>query len=325
MRPMALLKLLESVREQSLYPNEIIIVDGSSNNDTEKVIRSNDFNNLTYHRVEEKHRGLTKQRNFGIKKLSADIEIVGFLDDDIVLTNNYFKELIQTYHIKPDAIAVGGYIKNEVVWEALKDGSCPEGKFCIDGWQRNEPLKFKVRKKLGLLPDTRPGIICSFSHGRSVSFLPPNGKVYQVEQFMGGVSSYKTEVFKKVGFSNYFEGYGLYEDVDFCIRLLPLGKLYLNTAAQLNHYHEPSGRPNQYKYGKMVIRNGWYVWRLKNNKPLLKTKFKWYAVSTLQTLFRFFNVFNTSKKVEALSDTLGRISGLLGLLINKPRLPHNNP
>ncbi|WP_262884633.1 glycosyltransferase family 2 protein [Winogradskyella ouciana] len=322
MRPTALLKLLRSVKEQSLYPNEIIIVDGSTNTETKDVIESNSFNNLVYYRVKEEDRGLTKQRNFGINKLAADSSIVCFLDDDIVLTKNYFKELINTYKVKPEAIAVGGYITNEIKWVEYRGESCPKGKYCIDGYQRNEPLKFKVRKILGLLPDTLPGMICSSSHGRSVSFLPPNGRIYEVEQFMGGVSSYKTEVFNKVGFSEYFEGYGLYEDLDFCIRLLPLGKLYVNTAAQLEHYHEASGRPNQFKYGKMVVKNGWYVWRLKNKRPSFKTKIKWYSVSLLQITLRFMNVFNTSKRIEALSDAFGRIYAIIGLMINKPKLPN---
>jgi hypothetical protein len=47
-----------------------------------------------------------------------------------------------------------------------------------------------------------------------------------------------------------------------------MGKLYLNTAAQLDHYHD-AGRPNQYQYGRMVVRNGWYVWRTKNPIPHL--------------------------------------------------------
>jgi hypothetical protein len=78
---------------------------------------------------------------------------------------------------------------------------------------------------------------------------------------MGGVSSYRKEVFEKQQFSNYFEGYGF-------MKMLILlegsknGKTYLNTAAQLYHYHDVQGRPNQYQYGKMV-RNGWYVWRVK--------------------------------------------------------------
>jgi GT2 family glycosyltransferase len=55
----------------------------------------------------------------------------------------------------------------------------------------------------------------------------------------------------------------LYEDTDFTLRVSKTGKLYLNTTAKLNHHHDASGRPNQYQYGKMVVRNGWYVWRTK--------------------------------------------------------------
>jgi hypothetical protein len=37
----------------------------------------------------------------------------------------------------------------------------------------------------------------------------PSGKIYEVELLMGGVSSYRKEVFEKQQFSNYFERYGL--------------------------------------------------------------------------------------------------------------------
>lgn len=39
MRPQPLLKLLESVREQTLYPNEILIIDGSTNEETGIVLK----------------------------------------------------------------------------------------------------------------------------------------------------------------------------------------------------------------------------------------------------------------------------------------------
>jgi hypothetical protein len=90
-------------------------------------------------------------------------------------------------------------------------------------------------KKKGLDSDCPPGYSSLYSHGRSVGFLPPSGKIYEVELLMGGVSSYRKEVFEKQQFSNYFEGYGLYEDADFALRVKN-GKLYLNTAAQLHHY-----------------------------------------------------------------------------------------
>lgn len=318
-RPSALLNLLQSVAKQSLYPNEILIIDGSFDDATKNVIETNQFKNLLYYKVDDQNRGLTKQRNFGISKLNPTSEIVCFLDDDVILDRDYFKELIVTYDLFPDALGVGGYIINEVKWvEEIQ--SQKANMFCIDGFCRTESTRFKARKKLALDADVLPGFLPNFSHGRSVGYLPPSNKIYQVELFMGGVSSYKTEVFSKLQFSTYFEGYGLYEDADFCLRLSKIGKLYVNTAAQLEHHHHPSGRPNQYQYGKMVLRNGWYVWRVKNPNPKFKDKVKWHTTSLLLTAIRFINVFTTKQKKQAFTETLGRISGWLSLFFNKPKV-----
>lgn len=120
-------------------------------------------------------------------------------------------------------------------------------------------------------------------------------------------------------FSTYFEGYGLYEDADFTLRVAKIGKLYLNTKAKLNHYHEASGRPNQYQYGKMVVRNGWFVWRVKNPKPKVKDRFKWHSITILLTIIRFINTFNTIKRREALTEALGRTLGWWSLFFSKPK------
>lgn len=318
MRPKPLLKLLNSVKSQTVYPNEILIIDGSLNDRTEKLIHEKNFKNLKYVRVNKENRGLTRQRNYGINLVHAKSQIVCFLDDDTVLENSYFEELISTYNYKSDALAVGGYIVNKNTW--TKDENNNPNKFYFDGWHRNEPWRFKVRKWFGLLPDVAPGFMPTFSHGRSVGFLPPSGDIYQVEMLMGGVSSFKREVFKEMKFSNYFEGYGLYEDADFSLRLSKKGKIYINTNARLYHYHDDSGRPNKYKYGKMVIRNGWYVWRIKYPKPELIDRFKWNVTALLLTLIRFGNVVNTTKRMESFTEAMGRISGWLSLIFNKPKL-----
>jgi GT2 family glycosyltransferase len=152
-----------------------------------------------------------------------------------------------------------------------------------------------------------------------VGFLPLSGKTYPVEMLMGGVASFKKEVFNQLQFSTYFEGYGLYEDADFSLRVSKLGNLYLNTAAQLFHYHDAAGRPNQYHYGKMVVRNGWYVWRVKNPNPTFLYRYKWNAITLLLTLIRYTNVVTTSKRKEALTEAIGRTVGWWSLIINKPK------
>ena len=319
MRPQPLLKLLQSVEEQTLHPNEILIIDGSTNHETERILKEYAFKNLSYYKVDDSNRGLTKQRNYGIKKVSISSEIICFLDDDIILEKDYFENLIATYSKYPDALAVGGYITNEVYWE-VSDNQSGHSKFYYDGWMRDEPLRFKMRRFFGLLPDVEPGFMPTFSHGRSISFLPPSGETYQVEQIMGGVSSYKKDVFKSLKFSTYFEGYSLYEDADFSLRLAKKGALYVNTYAQLQHYHESSGRPNHFKYGKMVVRNGWYVWRVKYPNPSLKATLKWHLTSLLLTKIRFMNIVTTSNKKAALKEGFGRMIGWFSIIFNPPKL-----
>ncbi|NJM81054.1 MAG: glycosyltransferase family 2 protein, partial [Flavobacterium sp.] len=200
--------------------------------------------------------------------------------------------------------------------------NCKKNKkyFTFDGFYRNEDKRFVLRKTLGLDSDVLPGFSPLFSHGRSISYLPPSGKTYKVEQLMGGVSSFKVAVFKTFQFSTYFEGYGLYEDADFTLRLSKTGKLYVNTAAQLGHFHDASGRPNKYEYGKMVVRNGWYVWSVKYPKPSFKAKIKWHCITLLLIAIRAANIFTTSKKKEALTETLGRVVGWVVLFFLKPTI-----
>lgn len=321
MRPQPLLQLLQSVQKQTVYPDEILIIDGSTNTETEITLQENHFINLSYFLVPSIHRGLTKQRNYGIERVGKDIEIVCFLDDDTVLESDYLEELLRTYQIHPEALGVGGYIINETKCEWAGDNyQAKIDEYFFDGWKRKDGSRFVLRKKLGLDSDCPPGFLPLFSHGRSVSFLPPSGKIYEVEQLMGGVSSFRREVFRKLQFSSYFEGYGLYEDTDFTLRVAKIGKLYLNTAAKVSHFHNPSGRPNQYQYGKMVVRNGWYVWRIKNPKPSLNSKLKWNLITILLTLIRFSNIVTTSKTKEAFTEALGRTIGWWSLWVDKPEI-----
>ena len=319
-RPKPLLQLLQSVQEQTLYPDEILIIDGSTNEATQFILEQNHFQNVHYFLVPKEHRGLTKQRNFGIARVSKDNDVVCFLDDDTVLSADYFEQLLSTYQKYPDALGVGGYIHNETKWEFIGTIYKPQiDEFCFDGWKRKDGSRFVLRKKLGLDSDCPPGFSSLYSHGRSVGFLPPSGKIYEVEQLMGGVSSFQKKVFETHQFSTYFEGYGLYEDADFCLRVAKTGKLYLNTAAKLNHYHAASGRPNQFLYGKMVVRNGWYVWRVKNPKPLWKDQWKWHAITLLLTFIRFSNTFTSNQRKAAFTEACGRTVGWWSLMFNKPK------
>lgn len=317
----SLQNLLGSLKLQVLFPDEIIVIDGSPDDETKEMLTNSGIKNLRYFKTSAEQRGLTKQRNIGISKVNSFSEIVCFLDDDTVLKPDYFQEILKTYTLFPEALGVGGYISNEINWELIGENYIiSNNDFVYDGWKRQEGKRFVWRKKFGLDSNCPPGFSPQFSHGRSIGFLPPSGKIYPAEQLMGGVSSFRKSVFQSHQFSDYFEGYGLYEDADFCIRVAKTGDLLVNTAALLEHHHDSAGRPNKYVYGKMVVRNGWYVWRIKNPQPKFRDKIKWNSITILLMFVKLTNVLNTSGRREAFTESCGRLIGWLSLIYNKPKV-----
>ena len=322
MRLEALLNLLKSVNKQTLYPNQILIIDGSVNEETEMALKEHSFKNLSYFKVDEPNRGLTKQRNYGVNLVDELSEIVCFLDDDTELFEDYFENIIKTFEDIPDCVGVGGVAANENRWFKLAENQNQihlKNHYILDGYAIKESSRNTIRNKFGLQSPLLPGVMPDFSHGRTYGY-PLNNKTYEVDLLIGMSFNFKKELFKSIKFSTYFEGYGLYEDADFSLRALNYGVNVINTNAKLNHYHNPSGRPNQFKYGKMVVRNGWYVWRVKYSNPSYKARFKWHATSFLLTLIRFTNTINTNKKQEAFTESLGRVVGWLSLFFNKPKI-----
>lgn len=74
-------RLVSSIKEQTVQPDEIIEIIGNS---------------------------LTSQRNEGVEKASGDIII--FFDDDITLDKKYLEKILEAFYLYPDAMAVTGNI-----------------------------------------------------------------------------------------------------------------------------------------------------------------------------------------------------------------------
>jgi GT2 family glycosyltransferase len=319
-RPKPIISLLDSVVLQTVYPNQILIVDGSIDNETADVINSSTYDNLIYYKVPPEHRGLTRQRNYGIERIITSTEVVCFLDDDTILESNYFEELIKTYQNDNSIIGVGGVDTINNNWKHKKvNAKYNKYKyFCFEDYYYPEGLRNVVRNYLGLASNLGSGKMPEYSHGRTCGF-PLNGKVYEVDLLIGMSFSFKRIVTDNCKFSSYFEGYGLYEDADYSIRAQQYGINVINTNAKLAHYHDASGRPNKFQYGKMVVRNGWYVWRVKYPNPSFKAQLKWHAITLLLTAIRLSNALTSSQKREAATESIGRIVGWLSLLLNKPK------
>ena len=301
-RPQAIVVALDSVLFQSRPPDEIIVVDSSEDNQTELAISSHELGpSITYIMVDESERGLTRQRNRGISLASMDV--VAFIDDDVVLEPDYILELGLAFDRHPEAVGIGGSINGQ---EWLPPEAAQPKHFVVEGWGTKDSFRWRVRRYLHLDSPLPPGWMPASGHGRSASY-PPTGKDYQVEFIMGGVSGYRRDLFNSIQFSPWFEGYGLYEDLDFSTRASRLGSLYLSTKVRLDHYHEPSGRPDHVKYGRMVVTNGWRVWRTRWPMPSLKDRAKWWLTTLLLIVAR---ALGPGDRKAAMNEALGRLRAI---------------
>jgi len=106
-RAASLKEALQSLSKQACRPDEVIVVDNNSNDDTKEVV--NCFEgplNIRY--VFEEKRGIPFARNTGIKQ--ARCEIVAFMDDDCRPRHDWLEELVKPFYQDPRIGQVGGEI-----------------------------------------------------------------------------------------------------------------------------------------------------------------------------------------------------------------------
>lgn len=325
-RPSAVEDLLCSLDKQVCPPDEIIVVDASPDNATKSVVESHIADrargvSLRYYKCPPQHTGLTRQRNYGIER--AKSSIIAFLDDDTLPDARYFAEIRSCFMRHGEAAGVGGYITNEISWQRTKQPGKKRKSSALSvyrwgDWERREDYRWRLRRMLRLADSTPPGWMPASGHGRSTSALPPDGADYPVEYLMGGASAWRRYVLDQFRFSPFFEGYGLYEDMDFCLRVSRIHPLFLCTAARLEHHHVSSGRPSPFRYGTMVVRNGWYVWRQRWPQPHSADRARWWAITLILALCRAADSLRHSNRQQPLAESLGRIWGMLTVLIRRP-------
>lgn len=304
-------RLLASLEHQTRPPDEILVIDASADDETAAVVAGHVDRGAAHLRhvaVPDEERGLTRQRNHGVAAATGDL--VAFLDDDTIPAAGYFAELERCFERHPDAAGVGGAIDGPAWRHAVPGEVTSRGWYRFDGWERRDDVRWRIRRTVGLAPSLAPGHLPASGHGRPVSFLPPSGKDYPVEFVMGGASAWRRDVFTSHSFSPHFEGYGLYEDLDFCIDVARERPLFLCTAATLRHDHDPTARPPGYRYGRMVVENGWYVWRRRWPSPVAADRIRWWLTTMLLIAARMGGVAGRGWS-EAAQESAGRLVGLV--------------
>lgn len=235
-RPFDLNRLLESVVNQEKSPFEVIIVDGSDSPVSE--VASRFFDRLPIKYFELRPPGLTRQRNFGISKLSEDSEWVGFLDDDLELVDSTLQALESFLNKNVDLGGVGLKIKN----------------------QPNPPKS--LIKNLMLLDDYPGGVVTASG---AAGAIRPYSSSRNVEWLYGGATFWKKEILDEYDFDEWFSGVGYCEDLDFSYKVSRLHKLMLCAEAECFHHDKEISIEKMVPMGEWSIVAWWYFARVKHD------------------------------------------------------------
>jgi len=100
-------KTINSVLEQTVKPEEIIIVNDGSTDNTKKIVEGIAKKNNSVKLFSRKNFGISASRNFGALKASG--EIIAFLDSDVIAEKKWLEKLIVPLQDKKVFASCGKY------------------------------------------------------------------------------------------------------------------------------------------------------------------------------------------------------------------------
>ena len=210
---------LENILNNSLLPNQIIVVDQNYDfltyNKIINLFKSKNYKNYLIIR-NLIQRGLTRSKNLSLKHVNT--KYVFFVDDDLILKKNYFFENIKLI-FKKRAQGVCGVISNY------------ESNFIKDF--------FYYIFNFSIFKDNR----YYFKNYRKLKKQFTHSKVFQLP---GGMTCFENKIFKQLSFDEKFIIHN-YEDVEFNIRLRKQYnnlKLYMNFNTEAKDCLKKSSKEN---------------------------------------------------------------------------------
>lgn len=255
-REASLRNLLTKIIDQTLLPNEIIIVDSSdiAQSSYETINKS-----IKYLHTSEK--SAAKQRNLGMITVSEDLQVLFFLDDDTNPNSTYFEDMLDTL-LSLNAVGVSGLAINPEKIERIK----PRG-------------LFGFIKKIFFLDSNIDGKL--LISGVGIPVRKKDAGIIEVDWLIG-CSGWDFQKIRKLKFEEDFSGYSLGEDVIFSVKASKLGKLFVNSNIILNHLELPQTDLDVIKYNYM-----WVYYRFRLSK-YIRNKIVFYLAFYLSVLSKIF-------------------------------------
>ena len=192
--------VIHSVISQTHQPNEIIIADDGSTNETREIINTfkTKYNlNIIHSWQKDKGFRLSKSRNKAIAKVSSDLIIL--IDGDVILDKDFVKDHVN--FSKKGFFSSGSRV---LLNKNATDDAINNKKLCFNIFSRGiSNRKNMIRNSIASFISSIPNKSIKGIRGCNISFF--------YEDYL-----------KVNGFNNDFEGWGR-EDTEFVIRLFNIG------------------------------------------------------------------------------------------------------
>lgn len=234
-RPGDLRRMLASIASQSRRPDLTIIVDSSKT-----AVRGIVDEFSRWLRVEYRGRqppSAAAQRNTGIDMVPANIDLIGFLDDDATLEPDALERMLRFWDDAPSDLGGAAFtminhpaqafsgIKKWRLVETLGLYSCEPGRVAPSGWQ---------------------ALIGSVAKDTWVDWLPSCAAVW------------RSEIARTCRFDEFFSGYSYLEDLDFSYTVRRHWRLAVVANARYHHCPSAIRHLRQFGFGKTEVRNRLY-------------------------------------------------------------------
>jgi glycosyltransferase involved in cell wall biosynthesis len=213
-------RLFKSLMEQSRKPDYLLMIDGGEDL-VEDFLKL--YPDLPLHYIRVYPPGLCRQRNAGLEKVPAEMNLIGFIDDDLELF--------------PDAV------EKMVGFWAQADANVGGVSFHI---VNNDTTKSNWLRRFFFLCGSKGGIVLpsGFNH-----ILFPVNKDTETEWLCGGATVWRASLFKDHRFEEHYPGYGHFDDVDFSLSLARMWKFWVIRDSKVYHHSHPFRKDKLVSFG----------------------------------------------------------------------------
>ena len=275
--------LIDSIDRQTLKPNLVIVLDSNTQ------YSKNNLNSYTFplRYIHTGPNSLTEARNIGIKNIPEDFNLIGFLDDDVILYENAVEIMVNFW----------------------RNASGDTGGAAFNIINNRKPRRLWFLKKIFLMGDYRPGNILPSGYQTMLDKIKEDT---YTKWLPGGGTVWRKDIFNEFKFDENIKGYGFAEDLDFSYRVGKRYNLISLAGAKLIHKPHPVYGSDNISYGISEVVNRFYF--INKHVEFSKILFYWACLGKLleNMVFVILN-FN----FDYLRRTAGNLLGITKIAFSK--------